>query len=963
MGRRESILCGEIFRWTGRAAMRPFVGHAFSTAAQGKIMTKGNSVPDYVAIGFEKIDRDLQFLIECLGEVLRELGNEELAAHLPWFGPPAVAGESAELPAQLGLVYSIAFQLLNMVEENVAASMRVLREASEGVTAERGLWGEQLAKLRQAGVPESVMAEAMAKVRVEPVLTAHPTEAKRLAVLDQHRSLYALLTARERENLTPTERLSIREKTKATLERLWRTGEILLEKPTLSDERRNIMNYLREVFPAVLPEIDARLRHAWTATGFDPGRVRLGENLPQICFGNWVGGDRDGHPGVTAEITAETLERLRANALVVLHRQLTALAEKLSLSSWMQPPPAMLVAAREKLAADMGETARAILATNPGEPWRQYVELMTARLPIEIAAHQLAQVREGSGRYQFAAELAADLGTLHDSLCEIGAQRLADSDVRPVRRVLQAFGFHLAHLDIRQNSVFHAKAVAQLMSAAGIDGSQWEEWSETERLRFLENELRSPRPFLHPSASAGPEADAVLGCFRVLAAHLARCGADGVGALIVSMTRRLSDLLIVYVLAREAGLTRQLPEGIVCVLPVVPLFETLGDLETAPAILQAFLETPVTRRSLEFGAWNWGRERQPLTQQVMIGYSDSNKDSGILASQWGLQKAQSRLAQLGRDAGVRIRFFHGRGGTVSRGAGPTNRFLEALPEASLGGDIRLTEQGETIAQKFGNFATAAYNLELLVAGVTATTIRHEHGEPGLHPLAPVLERLATASQRGYRRLIEADGFLTFYRQATPIDALEHSSIGSRPSRRTGQPSLADLRAIPWVFSWSQARFYVPGWFGAGSGLQELTEAELAEIREHIRTWPFLHYVLTNIESSMASTDPDLMHAYAGLVEDAALREQFMTIIMDEWNLTQRMLEELRGSPMSARRPRMLKTLTLRADALRVLHFQEIALLRRWRALRQTDDHAAAERMLPELLLSINAIASGLRTTG
>jgi phosphoenolpyruvate carboxylase len=347
----------------------------------------------------------------------------------------------------------------------------------------------------------------------------------------------------------------------------------------------------------------------------------------------------------------------------------------------------------------------------------------------------------------------------------------------------------------------------------------------------------------------------------------------------------------------------------------------------------------------------------------MVGYSDSNKDSGIVASQWGLQKAQSRLAQLGRDAGVRIRFFHGRGGTVSRGAGPTHRFLEALPNNSLCGDIRLTEQGETIAQKFGNFVTAAYNLELLVAGVASTTIEHERSAPMQPPLAPVLERLARSSQKAYRRLLDAEGFLTFYRQATPIDALEHSSIGSRPSRRTGQPSLADLRAIPWVFSWSQARFYVPGWFGAGSGLSELTKEELGEIREQIRSWPFLHYVLTNIESSFASSDPDLMRAYADLVEDSALRERFMTLIMDEWHLTRKMLDELRGSPMASRRPRMLKTLSLRADALRVLHFQEINLLTRWRALRQAGDTAAAENMLPELLLSINAIASGLRTTG
>ncbi|HSI11816.1 MAG TPA: phosphoenolpyruvate carboxylase, partial [Chthoniobacter sp.] len=691
--------------------------------------------------------------------------------------------------------------------------------------------------------------------------------------------------------------------------------------------------------------------------------MRDESKLPQVRFGTWVGGDRDGHPGVTAEVTAETLERLRANAFVVLRKQLVALSEKLSLSQWMQPLPQSLITAREKVAEALGERARAVLSTNTSEPWRQYVELLIERVPIEIVPHQVSQLRTGIGSYEIAEELAKDLASLRDSLTEVGAQRLADSDVRPVIRAVQVFGFHLAQLDIRQNSVFHAKALSQLMDAAGLDGSQWEEWAENERLRFLEKELRSPRPFLHASASAGPEADTVLGCYRVLAAHIARHGADGIGALIISMTRRLSDLLVVYVLAREAGLTRSLPEGLVCMLPVVPLFETLDDLEAAPSILGAFLEEPMTRRSLDFLSWNWGREKLPITQQVMVGYSDSNKDSGIFASQWGLQKAQARLAQLGRNAGVRIRFFHGRGGTVSRGAGPTHRFLEALPNNSLSGDIRLTEQGETIAQKFGHFVTATYNLELLLAGVAATTIEHERSVPMAPPLAPVLERLSRASQQAYRRLLDTEDFITFYRQATPIDALEHSRIGSRPSRRTGKPSLADLRAIPWVFSWIQSRFYVPGWFGAGSGLKALTEAELAEIGDQLRTWPFLYYVLTNIEASIASTDLELMNAYADMVEDPALRERFMKIILDEWNLTREMLEKLRGASMAERRPRMLRTLKLRADALRVLHLQEIHLLKKWRGLRKAGDEAAAEAMLPDLLLSINAIASGLRTTG
>ncbi|HEY3900386.1 MAG TPA: phosphoenolpyruvate carboxylase [Chthoniobacter sp.] len=926
-------------------------------------MNKGQPASDYVAIGFEKIERDLRFFMECLGEVLSELGLGDLAAHLPWVDSDLTKFEAAQVPAQLGLVYSIAFQLLNMVEENAAAYVRSLREAEGGVTAERGLWGERFAQLKAEGISESVIADTLNRVRVEPVLTAHPTEAKRLAVLDQHRALYALLAGPDRQTLPEFELQSLRTKTKAALERLWRTGEILLEKPTLTDERRNVLHYLRDVFPAVLPELDDRLDHAWEAAGFSKSRLRDEKKMPKIRFGTWVGGDRDGHPGVTAEVTAENLERLRANAFVVLRRHLTTLAEKLSLSEWMQPLPDSLVAAREKLQSALGEKARAVLATNTSEPWRQYVELMIERLPIEIIAYQVTQLRPGVGSYEYANELTEDLTILRDALIEAGARRLADTDVRPVLRAVQVFGFHLAQLDIRQNSVFHAKALSQLMNAAGLDGSQWEEWSENERLRFLERELRSPRPFLHASASAGPEADAVLGCYRALASHIARYGADGIGALIISMTRRLSDLLIVYVLAREAGLTRSLPEGLVCVLPVVPLFETLDDLEAAPSILGAFLDEPMTRRSLNFLSWNGGREKLELTQQVMVGYSDSNKDSGIFASQWGLQKAQAWLAQLSRDTGVRIRFFHGRGGTVSRGAGPTHRFLEALPNNSLTGDIRLTEQGETIAQKFGNFGTATYNLELLMAGVTATTIEHERSVPMPPPLAPVLERLSRSSQQAYRSLLQTEDFLTFYRQATPIDALEHSRIGSRPSRRTGKPSLADLRAIPWVFSWNQSRFYVPGWFGAGSGLKALTEDELGEIKDQIRSWPFLYYVLTNIESSIASADLELMQAYAALVEDATIRERVMEIIVAEWNLTREMLEKLRGVPMAERRPRMLKTLQRRAEALQILHLQEIDLLKKWRAHRAAGDEAAAEKMLPALLLSINAIASGLRTTG
>ncbi|HEY2343322.1 MAG TPA: phosphoenolpyruvate carboxylase, partial [Chthoniobacteraceae bacterium] len=463
-------------------------------------MNQGNNIPDYLSIGFDQMDRDLRFLMQCFSEVLQDLGHRDLAAHLPWLGDTSELGAA---PWRLGLAYSVAFQILNMVEEHASAAMRNLRERCEGLAAERGLWGDQLARLKKLGVEQETVAARMRKIRVEPVLTAHPTEAKRLSVLAQHRGLFGLLEKLGRPDQTPSEQRVAREAVKAALERLWRTGEILLEKPALADERRNVLHYLCEIFPAVLPDLDERLRQAWSQTGYDPAVLEPPGSLPRIRFGTWVGGDRDGHPGVTAEVTAQTLEQLRINGLLVARAQLLALAEKLSLSTWMQESPPFLVEAMSRQEAALGECAPK--TAHHDEPWRRYVELLLARLPLEHTPGQAAQLRDEAGVYSFSAELLADLDALSASLEQAGAERLAHSDVTPVRRTVEVFGFHLAQLDIRQNSVFHAKALSQLLGAAGISADPWDDWSEAERLRFLDRELRSPRPFLHPSVHAGPE--------------------------------------------------------------------------------------------------------------------------------------------------------------------------------------------------------------------------------------------------------------------------------------------------------------------------------------------------------------------------------------------------------------------------------------------------------------------------
>ena len=923
------------------------------------IRTELSMETNYLSDGFAKIDRDLRELMTCLNEVLEELGEEETRSRLPW-----INGEETGTGGARGLeqAYSIAFQLLNIVEANAAARTRRLREIHEGLASERGLWGNQLSRLTSKGWTPEEIAAYLPDVRVEPVFTAHPTEAKRGAVLDQHRAIHQFLAELDREDLTPSERLEIRRKIKICLERLWRSGEIFLDQPDVADERRAVMFYLRDILPDAVTRLDMRLRWAWNELGFTPELLGAPETRPCLSFGTWVGGDRDGHPFVTAKVTGETLQELRLNALLVIHRQLETLAEALPLSSHFQKASPELLDRVTVLRKELGPLGEQIIARFPGEPWRQLVLLMQGRLPLQLGAADRAWIAESGVRYQRAEEVSADLSILEQSLAEVGGQRLIRETVWPVLRILDVFGFHLAQLDIRQNSRTHDLAMAQLLKAAGVpDGENFPDWSEEKRLELLRRELLSPRPFLGPNnhLGLGPEADAVLSCYDTLREHIREHGREGLGSLIISMTRQLSDLLVIPVLAREAGLTEWHHGTLSSPLPIVPLFETLDDLERSPKLLKEFLSEPVAKASLD------RRHGHLPVQQVMIGYSDSNKDCGILASQWGLHEAQEAMTRVAGEEGVALRFFHGRGGTISRGAGPTHLFLDALPPGALQGDHRMTEQGETIAQKYANVSTSTYHLELLLAGVTGISLAGKRSERDIKTCSGIADFLAKASRKAYRNLIEAPGFITFYDQATPIDALESSRIGSRPKRRSGQRSLADLRAIPWVFSWNQCRYYLPGWFGVGSALEALEKEQpekFKTLKKDRRNYSFLYYVLSNVETNIASAELSIMRDYAELVTDTEIRERIFGMISEEFERTREQLEKVFGGSLDERRPRMGKTLQLRARALAVLHEEQIKTIRDWRTA-QRENPAKAEALLPRVLLSMNAIASGLRTTG
>ena len=783
-------------------------------------------------------------------------------------------------------------------------------------------------------------------------------------MLEQHRQLYLLLVKRENQMWTPLEQLEIRNEIKVVMERLWRTGEILVEKPQVSAERRNVVHYLYNIFSEVLPMLDKRLLQAWNATGFDTARLSDPRNLPRISFGSWVGGDRDGHPLVTAEVTRETLAEMRHNALTLVVHHLSDLASKLSLSERLQPPGEALNQRIEILSRKLGTAGYKAIHRNRHEPWRQFLNLMIASLPYETDTSDPASLSDETGSYRGSYELLEDLSLLRESLLAVGAKHIADMEVRPAYRIVQTFGFHLGTLDIRQNSHIHELALAQLMSAAGMNGSDFLEWDEPARRAFLDQELLSPRPFTHPDMTAGVEAETVLSCYRVLVNHTKQYGTGALGSLIVSMTREVSDLLIVYIFAREVGLMTPTEGGDACLLPVVPLFETIEDLKKSPAILHAFLCHPVTQRSLEYRKTATGKKRK--LQEVMIGYSDSNKDGGIFSSTWTLYRAQEALLETGGVCETDILFFHGRGGSISRGAGPTHRFIRAQPWGSFNAGMCFTEQGETIAQKYANRISAVYNLELFMAGAAEVLVRQRVGEKRAHPLEPVMDMLADKSNQAYRKLIGADGFLTFFREATPIDIIESTRIGSRPSRRSGKTSLEDLRAIPWVFSWNQARFSLSGWYGVGSAFEFLENSApetFEEILNRSHVWPPLRYIISNADTSLASADLNIMHQYASLVGDSVIRERILGMIEAEYHRTKKYIEILFAEPLETQRLNVNKFIALRKEGLDMLHHQQIKLLKEWRKLHNTGKQEESDTLLLELFLTVNAISGGLRTTG
>ena len=894
----------------------------------------------------EYLRRTAGLLHDCLRDVIRthqpEIEGVLAGERLDPQAPPALVARA--ISAQ-----GMWFQLLSIAEQNAAMRQRRQSEVERGYDQLRGTFAQVVTAAARDGIAADDVRAVVANLRVRPVITAHPTEAKRVTVLEKHRRIYRRLVDLEAPRWTPRERRALVENLRTEIELLWLTGELRLAKPTVGQELAwglyFVNENLFEVVPELVDKLERALRQAYPADRFDVP--------PFFQLGSWIGGDRDGNPFVTNDVTRRTLFDNRIASLRRYRQRVGDLLHALSLTERASPiAPEFREALARELAAS-GDAER-IRERNPGEVYRQFVTCMLSKLDGALTSAERREPAPEAAAYRTADELIGDLRTLEAGLVAGRGGRAAELLVRPVRREVEAFRFSTFRLDVRDNSPRVYAAVAALARGRSPGESPapvspaWRAW--------LQAELARP---LRPDRPAPPqEAAEMVDLFRLIHEVRDCLDREAVGSFILSMTHDVADILGVYLLAKEAGLFADAAGVESCTLPIVPLFESIDDLRRAPEIVRDLLQVPLVRRSVR---------AQGGVFEVMIGYSDSNKDGGFLSSNWELAKTQLRLTRLGRECGVPIAFFHGRGGSVSRGGAPTGRAIAAQPAGSIQGRLRLTEQGEVVSFKYANRGTAAYQTELLAASVLEHSLKSER-EQALVPTTEfdeAMEALSGAAHAAYRRLVEHPHLVTYFQAASPVEEIALLNIGSRPARRTGMRTLADLRAIPWVFAWTQNRHFIPGWFGVGTGVGTFLEVRGARgetlLQRMFSDFRLFRLIVDEAEKTLAYVDLELARQYADLVADPWVRQEIFTLVTDEYHRTVDVVHRLTGcTELAERFPQFRQRLASRLPTLNQVNRQQIELLRRYRA---TAAEKPPEDQLAALLLSINCIAAGFGTTG
>lgn len=828
--------------------------------------------------------------------------------------------------------FTVYFHLANTAEQ-----VHRVEDLNEKAPANKNRFAATVEKLQSMGISDSDILETARTLDLRPVFTAHPTEASRRSILDKLAEISILIERRNERAVGPTEEARIDRRVDELIDAIWQTDELRREQPDPVDEARSILYFLIEIAAAGVPELLADVDAALETVGGG-----LEHDSVPIRFGSWVGGDRDGNPNVTPETTRDVLEFQRGRALRLLIAEVEELSSELSISQVITNITDELAAQIEQDRAEFPRLLSRFLKISAGEPYR---------LRCAVIHHRLVESAEtppGPRAYTSPSEFETDLATMAASLEANHGQLLARGRLARVRRMNAMIGFHLAVLDIRQHTEVHHEGLAELFEPLGI---AYAEMTREERTKLLASELLSRRPFAPPARGAGPKA---LSLFRELRTLMDEAGDDVIQSYIISMTEGVDDVLAPAVLARDVGLI-DLPAG-VARIGFVPLFETIGDLRSIGVVLRALLADPAYRRLVEL---------RGDKQEVMVGYSDSNKDGGIMTSQWEIHKALREIAKVSDETGIDIVVFHGRGGTIGRGGGPTNASILSQPAGVINGAVKITEQGEVIADKYGLPQLAHRNLDLALAAVLEASLSHRRSRtelPTMERWNQVMTLMSDEAYLTYRSFLETPDMVEYFYTSTPVEELGEMNIGSRPARRSGGSSgISDLRAIPWVFGWTQSRQILPGWFGVGSALAEARRlGHTDDLAEMYEGWQFFRTFISNVEMTLSKTDIDIAQHYVSSLVRPELHHFFDTVVA-EHDLTVAQVRELTGHDLLTDLPVLKRTLAVRDAYLDPINVLQVELLKRSRA--QSQDPETARRIRRALLLSINGVAAGLRNTG
>ncbi len=899
---------------------------------------------------------DIRELGDLLGRTLvRQEGPElfrlvEDVRQLIRSNRQATAGLLAELDSDSATKLVRAF-LMYFHLANVAEQVHRGRELAALRAAKGGWLSQAVDRIAAAEVPANELADELSRLAVRPVFTAHPTEAARRTVLSKIADVAELLDERALAAGDPAAERRVSGRLEELIDLLWQTDELRIARPDVVDEARNAVYYFDQLHRHAVPDVLEVLSEQFERLGFEPPLAAR-----PLSFGSWIGGDRDGNPNVGPEATDQVLALQHEHGIRGALALIDELRNDLSTSIRISEVTPALKASLERDLTELPEVEPRYLRLNAEEPYR--LKLTCMRLKLANTRERLADRRpHAPGRdYEGPEELIAELGLVRESLLEHRGGLIAEGRLERATRTIAAFGLQLATLDVREHASMLHRAVGELFDRLGDEGARYADLSAEERRDLLARELTSRRPLAHQPADLSADAARTFGAFEAIRQAQDRFGPGVVESYIVSMCRGPDDLLAAVVLAREAGLVNL--HGGVARIGFVPLLETEVELRAADTILAGLLDDPSYRRVVAL---------RGDVQEVMLGYSDSNKAAGVSTSQWEIHRAQQRLRDTAQPRGVRLRLFHGRGGTVGRGGGPTHAAILAQPPRTLDGEIKLTEQGEVISDKYLLPSLARENLELMLAAALESTVLHRR--PRMTPNAlrvwtETMELISASALERYRSLVEDPELADYFLASTPVELLGELHLGSRPSRRADSDGGLDgLRAIPWVFGWTQSRQIVPGWFGVGSGLAAAREAGRGELLGEMQAdWQFFRNFLSNVEMTLVKTDLDITERYVTRLVPEHLH-RFLDTIRAEYELTSAELLLATGEdqPLGSN-PVLANTLSVRDAYLAPIHELQIALIERWRP-----GHAAERDPDPKLaralLLTVNGIAAGLRNTG